>query len=157
MRSQPAILARNGQIGGNATLFLKPFYVFSQGRDQPQVIQHHRTQVKHKAAHLLKGDRDRLSQIGQLFSRSIDIFAKQALAYLGLQDQVGQRLCRAIVHLPDQILPLMLLRLDHPDDSRLCRFYANRPFGLLTEKTLCRFQQTAQLLSIPLEVLLIAL
>ena len=76
------------------------------GGQQAQVIQHHWTQFKDEIAHFLKGAHGRGFQAVEFLTRLGCIYIHQAHGNFCLQNEIGEGLCRTIMHLAGETLPL---------------------------------------------------
>ena len=105
----------------HAGLFLEGVDVAANSGNEAQVIQHHGAQVKDEFAHLLERAAGHVLEVVEFFSRAVRVAVKQSLADFSLQDEVGQGLRRAIVHLAGQALAFIFLRFDYPHDGGAAR------------------------------------
>ena len=85
--------------------------VAAQRRHEAEVVKDHRTELEDEATQLLQGLVDHLAEGRELLAGSVLVHAVQALADLGLEDDVRHRLRRAVVDLTRDAAALLLLRV----------------------------------------------
>jgi len=90
---------------------------------ETEVLEERRPQLADEAAHVAELAAEQFAQEAELGAREPAVLVEHALDVLDLEDGVGQRLCRSVVHLLGEADPLGLLGLHdaHPQVGRELR------------------------------------
>src|SRR5437870_687114 len=95
---QTRLLSRYPQVGRDLGLLAKLLDKFAQGWDQAQVVERHRAQIKDEPTRIVENASHTVLEIGEFFDNELRVPADEALENLSLQDQIGHRLRRTVVH-----------------------------------------------------------
>ena len=120
----PSAAAGPGPAISNSTVDAGPLAPLAgratERRDEPEVVEDHRPDVEDERLRGVERLLDHRDQLADLALRQGRVLADEPLDDLGLEDDVGQALGRAVVHRPGDLAAQVLLgRQQHPRDGRL--------------------------------------
>ena len=131
---EPALSAGDHYVELQAGFLLESFAIATDRRHDAQIIKHHGSQIKDVISDFGKGRGCGSLQVVKFFARLVLIRIEEAHRDLGLKNEVGEGLRRAIVDLARDFAALLFLGVDDLFDDRrssgfkICDFIGRPPF-----------------------------